>query len=67
MIPDYSDLFLKIILYGKASIIWFSKEKEQNLLEGYRWNRFFKLLNNERGYLSYICLSCSNTLLHKTL
>lgn len=27
---------------GRASLIWFSKESHQGVLEGYRWNRFFK-------------------------
>lgn len=26
---------------GKASFIWFSKDPEAGLLDGYRWNRFF--------------------------
>lgn len=29
-------------IIGKASIIWFSKEKETGLFDGYRWNRFFR-------------------------
>lgn len=29
-------------LIGKASFIWFSKETNMGLLEGYRWNRFFQ-------------------------
>ena len=27
---------------GKASLIWFSKEKGTGILDGYRWNRFFQ-------------------------
>lgn len=27
---------------GRASMVWFSKEKETEWLEGYRWKRFFK-------------------------
>ena len=27
---------------GKASVIWFSKEKDTGLFNGYRWNRFFR-------------------------
>lgn len=27
---------------GKASVIWFSKEKGTGLFDGYRWNRFFR-------------------------
>ena len=29
-------------IIGKASLIWFSKESNTNLFEGYRWNRFFQ-------------------------
>ena len=29
-------------IIGKAWIIWFSKEKGSDCLEGYRWNRFFQ-------------------------
>ena len=29
-------------IIGKASIIWFSKEKETGLFDGYRWDRFFR-------------------------
>lgn len=29
-------------IIGKASLIWFSKEKGTGLFDGYRWNRFFK-------------------------
>ena len=29
-------------MIGKASLIWFSKEKGTGILDGYRWNRFFK-------------------------
>lgn len=29
-------------IIGKASLIWFSKEKETGLFHGYRWNRFFR-------------------------
>lgn len=29
-------------IIGKASVIWFSKEKETGLFDGYRWNRFFR-------------------------
>lgn len=29
-------------IIGKASLVWFSKEKSTDVLEGYRWNRFFK-------------------------
>lgn len=29
-------------IIGKASIIWFSKEKETGLFDGYRWRRFFR-------------------------
>lgn len=29
-------------IIGKASIIWFSKEKGTGLFDGYRWNRFFR-------------------------
>ena len=29
-------------MIGKASLIWFSKEKGTGLLDGYRWNRFFQ-------------------------
>lgn len=28
-------------LIGKAALIWFSKDPEAKVLEGYRWNRFF--------------------------
>lgn len=28
-------------LIGKAALIWFSKDPEAELFEGYRWNRFF--------------------------
>lgn len=27
---------------GKASLIWFSKENDSHLFNGYRWNRFFQ-------------------------
>ena len=30
-------------IIGKASVIWFSKEKGTGLFDGYRWNRFFRL------------------------
>lgn len=29
-------------IIGQASLIWFSKESDTGLLEGYRWERFFK-------------------------
>ena len=29
-------------MIGKASLIWFSKEKVTGILDGYRWNRFFQ-------------------------
>lgn len=29
-------------IIGKASIVWFSKEKGTGIFDGYRWNRFFK-------------------------
>lgn len=29
-------------IIGKASVIWFSKEKDTGLFDGYRWNRFFR-------------------------
>ncbi len=29
-------------LIGKGSFIWFSKETDTDLFEGYRWNRFFR-------------------------
>lgn len=29
-------------IIGKASIIWFSKEKETGLFDGYQWRRFFR-------------------------
>lgn len=29
---------------GKASLIWFSKEKETGLFDGYRWNRFLQTI-----------------------
>ncbi|MDD3036398.1 signal peptidase I [Bacteroides sp.] len=29
-------------IIGKASLIWFSKEKETGIFNGYRWNRFFR-------------------------
>lgn len=29
-------------IIGKATIIWFSKEKDTGLFDGYRWNRFFR-------------------------
>lgn len=29
-------------IIGKASFIWFSKESNTGLFEGYRWNRFFQ-------------------------
>ena len=29
-------------MIGKASLIWFSKEKGPGILAGYRWNRFFQ-------------------------
>ncbi len=29
-------------IIGKASVIWFSKEKGAGLFDGYRWNRFFR-------------------------
>ena len=29
-------------MIGKASLIWFSKEKGTRILDGYRWNRFFQ-------------------------
>ena len=29
-------------IIGKASLIWFSKEKGTGIFEGYRWNRFFQ-------------------------
>lgn len=29
-------------IIGKASLVWFSKEKDTGLLEGYRWKRFFR-------------------------
>ena len=29
-------------IIGKASLIWFSKEKGTGLFDGYRWNRFFQ-------------------------
>lgn len=32
-------------IIGKASVIWFSKEKGTGLFDGYRWNRFFRTVN----------------------
>ncbi|GCB33191.1 signal peptidase I [Bacteroides faecalis] len=29
-------------IIGKASLIWFSKEKGTGITDGYRWNRFFR-------------------------
>ena len=29
-------------IIGKASLVWFSKEKGTGLFDGYRWNRFFR-------------------------
>ena len=29
-------------IIGKASFVWFSKEKGTGLFDGYRWNRFFR-------------------------
>ena len=29
-------------IIGKASLIWFSKEKGTRIFDGYRWNRFFQ-------------------------
>ena len=29
-------------IIGKASLIWFSKEKGTGILDGYRWNRYFQ-------------------------
>lgn len=29
-------------IIGKASLIWFSKEKGMGIFDGYRWNRFFQ-------------------------
>lgn len=29
-------------IIGRASVIWFSKEKETGWFDGYRWNRFFR-------------------------
>lgn len=29
-------------IIGKASLIWFSKEKRTGIFDGYRWNRFFQ-------------------------
>ena len=29
-------------IIGKASLIWFSKEKGTGIIDGYRWNRFFQ-------------------------
>ncbi len=29
-------------IIGKASLIWFSKARGKNILDGYRWNRFFQ-------------------------
>ena len=29
-------------LIGKASLVWFSKEKDTGVFDGYRWNRFFR-------------------------
>ena len=29
-------------IIGKASLIWFSKEKGTGIFDGYRWNRFFQ-------------------------
>lgn len=29
-------------IIGKASLIWFSKEKGTGIFDGYRWNRFFR-------------------------
>ena len=31
-------------IIGKASLIWFSKEKGTGIFDGYRWNRFFQSL-----------------------
>lgn len=31
-------------IIGKASVIWFSKEKGTGLFDGYRWNRFFRVV-----------------------
>ena len=37
-------------IIGKASLIWFSKEKGTRIFDGYRWNRFFQS-GNEGSYL----------------
>ena len=29
-------------LIGKATLVWFSKEKDTGVFDGYRWNRFFR-------------------------
>ena len=31
-------------IIGKASLIWFSKEKGTSIIDGYRWNRFFRTI-----------------------
>lgn len=31
-------------IIGKASIVWFSKDPNQNIFYGYRWKRFFHLI-----------------------
>ena len=31
-------------IIGKASLIWFSKEKGTGITDGYRWNRFFRTI-----------------------
>ena len=31
-------------IIGKASLIWFSKEKGTSITDGYRWNRFFRTI-----------------------
>ena len=36
-------------IIGKASLIWFSKEKGTGIFDGYRWNRFFQSVNNSHA------------------
>ena len=36
-------------LIGKASLVWFSKEKDTGVFDGYRWNRFFRTVKLSSG------------------
>lgn len=47
---------------GKASLVWFSKEKGTGLFDGYRWDRFFRTIN--KWLKSHVLVSEDNSSEH---